>query len=163
MLNRYVIYFFVFMLMEIIVFTIATMTQDIVFCGDAETVVNRTEMFESRKSLWGNCDCYWLSNDSWFTFDYKGVKYFYQLSFLILGSFTAANVIDNNSVNQGTVIIQTPWYLREECLSKTTGQILLAFANWMILFSYVIPISLFVSLEILRFLSSMSFRSDLQM
>ena len=44
------------MLMEIIVFTIATMTQDIVFCGDAETVVNRTEMFESRKSLWGNYD-----------------------------------------------------------------------------------------------------------
>ena len=53
MLNRYVIYFFVFMLIEIIVFTIATMTQDIVFCDDGEA-----EMFEARKTLWGKYEHY---------------------------------------------------------------------------------------------------------
>ena len=56
MLNRYVIYFFVFMLIEIIVFTIATMTQDIVFCDDGEA-----EMFEARKTLWGKYEHYWYS------------------------------------------------------------------------------------------------------
>ena len=49
MLNRYVIYFFVLMLMEIIAFSVATMTQDIVFCEDGDA-----EKHEARKSLWGN-------------------------------------------------------------------------------------------------------------
>ena len=66
------------------------------------------------------------------------------------------------NASKGESINETPWYLGD-CINTTAGQLLLAFANWMILFSYVIPISLFVCMEILRFLSSMSFRSDLEM
>ena len=61
------------MLMEIIVFTIATMTQDIVFCDDGEA-----KMFEARKSLWGIYENYLLSISPYRKYDYVGVKYFYQ-------------------------------------------------------------------------------------
>ena len=86
----------------------------------------------------------------------------YYLFYVFSGSFTLPSANENASSKCNTLLNQTPWYFGE-CHSKSTGQTLLAFANWMILFSYLIPISLFVSLEILRFLSSMSFRSDIQM
>ena len=49
MLNRYVVYFFIFMLMEIIAFTLATMTQDSIFCDEGDS-----EMFKkARTSIFG--------------------------------------------------------------------------------------------------------------
>ena len=57
---------------------------------------------------------------------------------------------------------EPPWYIGH-CYVMDTLEVVKTGANWMILFSYLIPISLFVSMEILRFLSSMQFRYDIQM
>ena len=57
---------------------------------------------------------------------------------------------------------EPPWYLKH-CYLMDTIEVVKTGFNWMILYSYLIPISLFVSMEILRFLSSMQFRYDIQM
>ena len=56
MLNRYVVYFFVFELMEIIAFTIATMTKDVIFCdeGDAEVSEENNSLFGKKIYLYAS-------------------------------------------------------------------------------------------------------------
>ena len=55
------------------------------------------------------------------------------------------------------------WYLGDTYSDDSFKQGILAFIYWNVIYCYLIPVSLFVTLEILKFLSSILFSCDLQM
>ena len=55
------------------------------------------------------------------------------------------------------------WYLGYTYSDDSFKQGILAFIYWNVIYCYLIPVSLFVTLEILKFLSSALFSCDLQM
>ena len=60
-------------------------------------------------------------------------------------------------------LFQYHWYLGNTYPDDSFKQGILAFIYWNVIYCYLIPVSLFVTLEILRFLSSILFSSDLHM
>ena len=65
--------------------------------------------------------------------------------------------------HQNNITFQHHWYLGMMYSDDDFKQGVLAFIYWNVIYCYLIPVSLFVTLEILKFLSSMLFSWDLQM
>jgi hypothetical protein len=55
------------------------------------------------------------------------------------------------------------WYLGDTYSDDSFKQGILAFIYWNVIYCYLIPVSLFVTLEIIKFFSSILFSCDLQM
>ena len=60
-------------------------------------------------------------------------------------------------------LFQYHWYLGNTYPDDSFKQGILAFIYWNVIYCYLIPVSLFVTLEILKFLSSILFSCDLHM
>ena len=68
-----------------------------------------------------------------------------------------------NHKQQNHQSFQYHWYLGNTFSDDSFEQGILAFIYWNVIYCYLIPVSLYVTLEIVKFLSSMLFSSDLRM
>ena len=141
MLNRYLIFFVVVLVMEMIISTVLTMEKGVEYIN-TDRPQNETDPLERLKFL-GQMN------------DPKEIK---------KSEFSREETLSilkrNYQYNQ---FFQYHWYLGNTYPDDSFKQGILAFIYWNVIYCYLIPVSLFVTLEILKFLSSMLFSCDLQM
>ena len=141
MLNRYLIFFVIVLVMEMIISTILTMELGVEY-------INTDQNFNDSDPL-------------------ERLKF--------LGQMNDPNELKKNEFSREETLkilkrnyhfnhfFQYHWYLGNTYPDDSFKQGILAFIYWNVIYCYLIPVSLFVTLEILKFLSSILFSCDLHM
>ena len=141
MLNRYLIFFVVVLVMEMIISTILTMDKGVEYIS-TERSFNDSDPLQQLKFL-GQMD------------DPKEIRK------NELGREETLGILRRS--HYSNLWFQYHWYLGNTYPDDSFKEGILAFIYWNVIYCYLIPVSLFVTLEILRFLSSILFSCDLHM
>ena len=145
MLNRYLIFFVVVLVMEMIISTILTMEKGVEYINTDQHLNDSDplERLNSELKFLGQMD------------DPKVIKKNEYSREETLGILRRTFMYNN--------LFQYHWYLGNTYPDDSFKQGILAFIYWNVIYCYLIPVSLFVTLEILKFLSSILFSCDLHM
>ena len=145
MLNRYLIFFVVVLVMEMIISTILTMEKGVEYINTDQHLNDSDplERLNSELKFLGQMD------------DPKVIKKNEYSREETLGILRRTFLYNN--------FFQYHWYLGNTYPDDSFKQGILAFIYWNVIYCYLIPVSLFVTLEILKFLSSILFSCDLHM
>lgn len=74
-----------------------------------------------------------------------------------------ANDSDDPEENEAECQERLPWYLAETCITRDFKQVSQDVLSFLVLFNYIIPISLYVTLEMQKFIGSLFFSWDIEL